>query len=293
MKNKKILILGSSGFLGRNLFEKLCLQNEIVQFDINPPKIFYKNSKFVQGSILDKSLLSKAIKGVDIVYHFAAMTDIDIVNNNPAMAIEINIAGTTNVLEACVNEKVDRLIFSSSIYVYSRFGGIYKATKQACELLIEDYYKMYGLNFSILQIGSVYGCGVKKTNLISRLILEAITTEKMCHYGSGKEMRQHIHIKDVVSCSIKIINKIYKNKKIILLGVENISINNLMDKIILLLDKKIIKDYKIDDYKMHYNLTPFDSKPDNAIHFNTKSFTSLDEGLLKTIAKVKKELLYQ
>ena len=66
------------------------------------------------------------------------------------------------------------LIFSSSVYVYSNYGGVYKSTKQACELLIEDYNKMYGLNYSILQLGSVYGPGAIFTNLISRFIFKNV-----------------------------------------------------------------------------------------------------------------------
>ena len=97
------------------------------------------------------------MKDVDIVYHFAAMTDLDTVNRDPATAIEINIAGTSNILDSCIEEKIQRLIFSSSVYVYSKTGGIYKSTKQACELLIKDYDKMYDLNYTILQLGSVYG----------------------------------------------------------------------------------------------------------------------------------------
>ena len=127
MENKKILILGSSGFLGSHLVKFLLKNNEVVQFDINPPPKKIADSEFIKGSILDKTLVTSAMKDVDIVYHFAAMTDIDIVNDNPAQAIEVNIAGTSNVLEACIQEKVERFIFSSSVYVYSEFGGIYKS----------------------------------------------------------------------------------------------------------------------------------------------------------------------
>ena len=134
MKNKKILILGSSGFLGSHLTKALYKRNEVIQFDTESPPSLHTNSKFIQGSILDKELVLTVTKGVDIVYHFAAMTDLDIVNNNPAKAIEVNIAGTSNILDACIKEKVERFIFSSSVYVYSQFGGVYKSTKQACEL---------------------------------------------------------------------------------------------------------------------------------------------------------------
>ena len=189
VNNKKILIFGSSGFLGQHLVSLLKKDNEIIQFDINSPEDSICDSNFIQGSILDTELVLTAAKDVDIVYHFAAMTDLDIVNNNPAKAIEVNIAGTSNILDACIKEKVERFIFSSSVYVYSQFGGVYKSTKQACELLIEDFDKMYGLNYTILQLGSVYGPGAKQTNLISRLIKEALTTDQFQHSGSGVEER--------------------------------------------------------------------------------------------------------
>ena len=179
MKNKKILIFGSSGFLGRHLVQSLCENNDIIQFDLNKPSESLRGVKYIQGSILDKTLISKAMEDVNIVYHFAAMTDIDKVNKNPAQAIEINIAGTTNILECCIQKNIERFVFSSSVYVYSNHGGVYKSTKQACELLIKEYNKMYGLNYSILQLGSVYGPGAERTNLISRLIHEAITKNEM------------------------------------------------------------------------------------------------------------------
>ena len=80
MKNKKILVFGSSGFLGNHLVKSLIKQNEVIEFDIIPPKEKHKNTTFIRGSILDKTLVSKAMKDVDIVYHFAAMTDLDTVN---------------------------------------------------------------------------------------------------------------------------------------------------------------------------------------------------------------------
>ena len=290
MKNKKILILGSSGFLGSHLVKTLYKDNDVTQFDINPPISGLNKIKYIQGSILDKMLLSKAMKNIDIVYHFAAMTDIDIVNKNPAQAIEINIAGTTNILECCVKENIDRFIFSSSVYVYSNYGGVYKSTKQACELLIEDYKSMHGLNYSILQLGSVYGPGAKLTNLISRLIYESIMEGEMKHYGTGKEMRQYIFVKDVVSSAIKLIDGTYKNKKIILIGKESITITDLMNKIIFLLNLSIKKTYELNDYKIHYKSSPFDINTGNAIKLDLNNLTKLKSGLSETINSIRDNL---
>ncbi len=290
MENKKILILGSSGFLGSHLVKFLLKNNEVVQFDVNPPPQKITGSEFIKGSILDKTLVASAMKDVDIVYHFAAMTDIDIVNDNPAQAIEVNIAGTSNVLEACVQEKIERFIFSSSVYVYSEFGGVYKSTKQACELLIEDYNKMHDLGYTILQLGSVYGPGAKQINLISRLINEALSLKEIHHYGTGEEVRQYIYVQDVIQAAATSIDNNYKNKKIILLGNERITISELMDKIIFYTDSNIQKVFHNDQYGIHYKLSPFHTNPDGAVNLKIETPVLLNSGLKKTINAIKKEL---
>ena len=290
MENKKILILGSSGFLGSHLVKFLLKNNEVVQFDMNPPPQKIADSEFIKGSILDKTLVTSAMKDVDIVYHFAAMTDIDIVNDNPAQAMEVNIAGTSNVLEACVQEKIERFIFSSSVYVYSEFGGVYKSTKQACELLIEDYNEMHDLGYTILQLGSVYGPGAKQINLISRLINEALSLKEIHHYGTGEEVRQYIYVKDVVQAAATSIDNNYKNKKIILLGNERITISELMDKIIFYTDSNIQKVFHNDQYGIHYKLSPFHTNPDGAVNLKIETPVLLNSGLKKTINAIKKEL---
>ena len=95
--------------LVHRVIKSLIKQNEVIEFDTIPPTKKHNNTTFIRGSILDKALVAKAMKGVDIVYHFAAMTDLDTVNSNPASAIEINIAGTTNILESCIEAKIKRL----------------------------------------------------------------------------------------------------------------------------------------------------------------------------------------
>ena len=290
MGNKKILILGSSGFLGSHLVKFLLKNNEVVQFDMNPPSQKITGSEFIKGSILDKTLVTSAMKDVDFVYHFAAMTDIDIVNESPAQAIEVNIAGTSNVLEACVQERIERFIFSSSVYVYSEFGGVYKSTKQACELLIEDYNKMHDLGYTILQLGSVYGPGAKQINLISRLINEALSLKEIHHYGTGEEVRQYIYVEDVVQAAATSTDNNYKNKKIILLGNERITISELMDKIIFHTDSNIQKVFHDDQYGIHYKLSPFHTNPDGAVNLKIETPVLLNSGLKKTINAIKKEL---
>jgi len=286
MKNKKILVFGSSGFLGNHLVECLYENNKVIQFDTNPPKNEYDGTTFIKGSILDKALVLKAMKDVEIVYHFAALTDLDTVNNDPAPAIEINIAGTANILDACIEKKIERLIFSSSVYVYSKTGGVYKSTKQACELLIKDYDKMYDLNYTILQLGSVYGPNASQTNLITRLIIDSLIKGEMEHSGKGNEIRQYIFIKDVIRAAIASVSNKYNKQKVILIGKESISIAELMDKIISLIGSDIKKNFKMNNYDIHYKSSPFDMNMHGAIYFDIDSPTNLNDGLSQTISSI-------
>ncbi len=286
MKNKKILVFGSSGFLGTHLIESLFKENEVIQFDTNPPNTKYDGTTFVQGSILDKGLVLQAMKDVDIVYHFAALTDLDTVNNDPAPAIEINIAGTSNILDACIERKIERFIFSSSVYVYSKSGGVYKSTKQACELLIKDYDRMHDLNYTILQLGSVYGPNSSQKNLITKFIVQAMLKGEMEHYGTGDEIRQYIYIRDVIRAAISLISNRYNKQKVILIGNESVSISELMDQIISLLGGDIKKIFNNKNYNIHYKSSPFDINVDEAINFDFDSITLLKDGLRQTITSI-------
>ena len=288
IRNKKILVFGSSGFLGSHLVRSLYENNEVIQFDINSPVKKYNCTSFIHGSILDKDLVFNAVKNVDIVYHFAALTDLDTVNNNPAPAIEINIAGTSNVLDACIQEKIQRLIFTSSVYVYSKTGGAYKSTKQACELLIKDYDKMYDLNYTILQLGSVYGPDSSKKNLITRLIIDALGKREMKHSGTGDERRKYIFIKDIINAAIASIHKKYNKQKVIVMGNKSISISELMDQIIFLLGSDIKKIFENNSFDIHYKSSPFDMDVEDAIHYDADLFTNLNDGLIKTISSIEK-----
>ena len=91
-----------------------------------------------------------------MVYHLAGISDIGDAMISPIKTSKINILGTLNILEGCVKFRVKRFIFASTIYVLSKQGGFYKASKQSSEIFIEEYNKIHKLNFTILRVGSIY-----------------------------------------------------------------------------------------------------------------------------------------
>ncbi len=176
----RIVILGGNGFLGYHL-ASLCKKKKIdlVIFDSKFDKQKkIENIKYVKGNILNRKKILRLIKKNDIVYHFAAIADIDEANNNFLKSIDVNINGTVNVLEACIKKKAKKIIYSSSIYARSEQGGIYSTTKLASEMLIERYSSKFNLKYTIIRFGSLYGEKSNYFNTIKNLIKQGISKKK-------------------------------------------------------------------------------------------------------------------
>ena len=175
MKNKiKVLVTGSSGFLGRHIVDSIISKGyDVVTFDLVEFKDHNKSTNFHCGDILDYNSIDNAIKDCDFVYHFAGQADIGASCNIPSKTIMANIIGTQNVLEAARKHNVKRFLFASTIYVYSELGSFYRASKQSCEKIIEEYQREFNLDYTILRFGSLYGPGANEFNGIRDFLLQA------------------------------------------------------------------------------------------------------------------------
>ena len=150
----KITVTGGSGFLGSHVADELSLRGHKVSiFDKKKSKWIKKNQKMYVGDILNFKHLENSIKGSDVVFHFAALADIDQALKEPIKTANINILGTINVLELCRKYGVKRFVHASTIYVNSAEGGFYRSSKKAAEDYVEEYKKNYGLDYTILRFG--------------------------------------------------------------------------------------------------------------------------------------------
>jgi UDP-glucose 4-epimerase len=288
----KAIVFGGSGFLGQYIVQELLSRKyKVTIFDRSYPKNKYlKNLNFIKGDIQNKEKVVNAIKGKSIVYNFAGISDIGDAMINPIKTSKINLIGTLNILEGCKKYKIKRFIFASTIYVLSRQGGFYKASKQSSELFIEEYNKIYNLNYTILRYGSIYGKGADKRNGISRLIYSAIKKNTITYGGTKLAVRNFIHAKDAAISSVNILNKKYKNQNVLITGDRNIKIINLIKLI-----KKILKTNKKVNFKRkplmgHYDKNPFTYKPKITKTLNIKPTVSLKQGIrdLAIDLKIKK-----
>ena len=154
----KIIDFGGAGFLGSHVCDQLSISGHQVRiFDRAESPWRRPDQEMIIGDLLDESRLVDAIEGCDVVYNFAAISDLDESLTKPIETVKINVLGNVLVLNACQQAEVQRYVYASTVYVYSRHGGFYRCSKQSAEHYIEEYHRTYGLDYTILRYGSLYG----------------------------------------------------------------------------------------------------------------------------------------
>ena len=114
------------------------------------------------------------------MYNFAGIADLEKAKEKPIRTVETNILGNTIILDSCSENGIKRFVFASSLYVYSKAGSFYRSSKQACELIIENYHEEYCLPYTILRYGSLYGPRADENNWIYKVLNQALTESKIC-----------------------------------------------------------------------------------------------------------------
>ena len=288
---KKVVVFGGSGFLGSHVADALSEAGyEVVIYDIKQSPYLQKSQKMIVGDIMDEKKVTDAIQGCDIVYNFAGVADIDEASKKPLDTIRANILGNSFILEASKKAKIEKFVFSSSLYVYSKAGSFYRSAKQACELLIENYNEIYGLPYTILRYGSLYGPRADERNFIHKIIKQALADGKIIREGDGEEIREYIHIYDAAKSSVEILSDEFRNQYVIITGNQQMKVKDLLLMIKEMLDNKIEVKYIQSSFTYHYEITPYTFAPKLAKRLINRSYVDLGQGILKCIQSAYKEL---
>ena len=226
MNDKKILITGGLGFIGSYIADELIDENEVLIIDNkstgkveNLQNINHKNLTLIEKDLNDADL-DELLSDVDYVFHLAAMASVPLSIENPSECIENNMDATIKLINACKNNNVKKIIFSSSSSVYGDNTNIplkeseyplpkspYAASKASGELFLKTYYEAYGLNYISLRYFNVFGPKQDKNSQYAAVIPNFITAllegEQPIIYGDGEQTRDFIYIRDVVNANIK------------------------------------------------------------------------------------------
>jgi UDP-glucose 4-epimerase len=283
----KILVTGGSGFLGSHVADALSdAGHSVTVFDLSESPYRRREQKMVVGDLMDQDLLKRTVSEHDIVYHFAGIADVDECVRRPVEVAQINILGTVGLLDACRTADIKRFVFASSAYVFSDAGFFYRSSKQACESFIEDYHKLFGLNYTCLRYGSLYGERADERNSIYRLIRQAITEGKITYHGQGDEVREFIHVRDAARSSVKILDSEFENAHIILSGNEKLLYIQLLEMVKEIIGNNIEIEILPSTRKAHYKLSPYNFSPKLGRKLTSNPHIDMGQGLLLCMAEL-------
>lgn len=287
----KILVFGGSGFLGSHVADALSdAGHEVTIFDLVKSPWLRTDQKFVSGDLLDQKIVSEIVSGFDVVYNFAALADLNQALDKPVDTIRINILGNTYILEACKKNKIKRFIYASTVYVYSREGGFYRCSKQASESYIEEYQKCFGLDFTILRYGSLYGPRSDESNGLFRIVKSALETGQITYEGSADSLREYIHVEDAARASVVAMGDEFKNQSVVLTGQEPMKVIELLKMLAEILGRPDSVEFLEGDQVGHYVRTPYAYQPKLGRKYIPPMHVDLGQGLLQLIDEVKSSI---
>ncbi len=286
----RIVVFGGSGFLGSHVCDVLSnTGHDIIVADCKKSPWLSQNQTMSIGDITDSNYVEKICQHADIVLNFAGIADLGDADLNPTQTAHINIMGNMHILEACRKAKIERYIFASSLYVYGQHGGFYRCSKQSCELFIEEYHKKYGLEYTILRYGSIYGERADNRNGIYKFIKQAITENKITYYGAQDAVREYVNVQDMAQITLEILKPDYSGENIVITGNQPMKISNLFLMISEILGKKLEIEYLNNEDNTHYFITPYSFMPKVGKKLQPILSTDLGQGLLKVMAEINNE----
>lgn len=281
------LVLGGSGFLGSFVADALSEAGHKVRvFDKVTSPYLRKDQEMIVGDLLDFQAVKKAAAGCTYVYNFAGVADIAESREKPVDTSAINVLGNTHALEAARLGGAKRFIFASTVYVFSEAGSFYRASKQSCERFVEAYHDEFGLNYTILRFGSLYGRRAKDWNGIYVLLKEAIEKKAIVYKGNPDAMREYIHVKDAAQLSVKILSEEYSNRHIIITGHERLSVKSLLRMIAEMVPGEV--ETKFEDIKGdgRYVMSPYSFNPKIGYKLVANDYIDIGQGLLDCLAEL-------
>jgi len=168
-KDKKILVTGGAGSLGRCLVTRLLEHepevirildnNESAQFNLKNELTGHKNLRFLIGDVRDEYRLKRAMNGIDIIFHLAALKHVMLCEYDPFEAVKTNVRGIQNIVDAALENDVEKVIYTSSDKAVNPNNTL-GATKLLGEKLMTsaNYYRGYGKTlFASVRFGNVLG----------------------------------------------------------------------------------------------------------------------------------------
>jgi UDP-glucose 4-epimerase len=238
-----VLVTGGSGFIGSHVVDRLLATGHRPRiYDLRrSPHHARAEVPIVRGDLRDLDRLERAMRGCDAVIHLAAAADVGQVEAAPVAAEEHNARGTLHVLEAARRAQVGRVVYASTIWVYSDTEGglmeesvalappahLYTATKLAGELYCRSYQELYGLEHTILRFGIPYGPRARAAGVVPTFVSRALAGEPLTLAGDGSQSRRYVYVEDLAEGVVGALAPVAANRVYNLAGSEDVSVAEL------------------------------------------------------------------
>ena len=288
----KAVVFGGSGFLGSHVADALSQAgHEVTIYDLKESSYLSGSQEFVHADILDPAAVARAFKGQEVAYNFAGLADLDEAHEQPVESARTNVLGNTILLEAARAAKLRRFVFASSIYVAGHSGGFYRASKQACELYVEEYQRWFGLDFTILRYGSIYGRRSDRNNGVAQYLLQALRDRRIVIKGTGDELREYVHVSDVAQASVQILQPEFRNQHVVLTGHHLLRVRDLAEMIREMVGPDVrIESQPAVDTRTHYTVTPYSFRPKIAKKLVSNHYMDMGQGLIDCMEELHEQM---
>lgn len=287
-------VFGGSGFLGSHVCDALSAAgHEVRVVDLADAPWRKPGQSFIRADIEDAAAVAKAVAGARYVYNFAGVAELDYALDRPVDTARVNIMGNLNIMEACRSAGVERYLYASTVYVYSSDGGFYRCSKHACELFIEEYQRAYGLPYTILRYGSLYGPRSNRSNGMYRIIRTALEAREISYEGHPEALREYIHVEDAARSSVAMLDERYVNQHVVLTGHQPMRVYDLLKMLDEMLGLKSGVKFQEKHDTGHYVRTPYSYNPRVGLKYSPPFHVDLGQGLLQLVEAIDQELKAQ
>jgi len=317
-KNRKVLVTGADGFIGSHLVEALLKKGAKVRAFVyynsfnswgwldHFPKAKLMKIDVFTGDIRDPNGVYEAVKGIDYVFHLAALIGIPFSYHSPDSYVDTNIKGTLNILQAARKIKVSKVVHTSTSEIYGTAQYVpideghpinpqspYAATKSAADSLALSFYRSFHLPVTILRPFNTFGPRQSARAVIPTIVTQIYSGKKLIKLGNVNALRDLNYVGNTVNAFIKLAELSETNGNIYNSGSgREISIKDLVALIIKITNKKV--KVVIDKKRMRPKKSEVEQLMCDATKLKElchwKSEVSLEDGLKETCQWIKKNL---
>jgi UDP-glucose 4-epimerase len=286
MNDSPIVIFGGNGYLGNALATTLVeRKRNVIIADLSDSNVS-SSMHFSRVDICNANEVLAAIPEGAIVINYAGIADLNKAKEMPSECLAINVMGNCNILNGCVQKKVQKYAYASSAYVYSQHGSFYRISKRTCEEYVVEYGKKYALPYLVFRYGSLYGGASNESNGMHRLVASALQNGTLHYDGFKSDRREFIHVSDASEITADLLTSDDVNQALVLTGAESFTMEELFALIAEITNKPITTSFANDPKSDHYHMTQYNFVPIQAKKMTNLRHIDLGNGIMDLVNSI-------